>query len=79
MGRGPAPLKPLKPLKGDGPMSRTSLGVDEALQRYLVSVSLREPEVLARLRAETAELEAANMQIAPEHPTCRERPKNGSP
>ena len=63
---GRRPMKPLKPLKGDGPMSRTSLGVDEALQRYLVSVSLREPEVLARLRAETAELEAANMQIAPE-------------
>lgn len=47
-------------------MSRTSLGLDDALHRYLISVSVREPEVLARLRAETAGLDNAGMQIGPE-------------
>jgi caffeoyl-CoA O-methyltransferase len=36
------------------------------LHRYVVENSLREPEVLARLRAETARLAHAGMQIGPE-------------
>jgi O-methyltransferase len=40
--------------------------LDEKLHKYLQSVSLREPEVLTRLRAETAKLEMARMQISAE-------------
>jgi caffeoyl-CoA O-methyltransferase len=45
--------------------NRTTLLV-EPLYDYFLANSLREPEVLARLRAETAKLPMANMQIAPE-------------
>ena len=47
-------------------MKKGVLGLDDRLYDYLLDVSLREPEVLARLRAETAELSDAIMQIAPE-------------
>jgi predicted O-methyltransferase YrrM len=47
-------------------MSNRSIGLDGRLYDYLLSASLREPPVLARLRAETAEHPRANMQIAPE-------------
>lgn len=47
-------------------MSRKTLQVDDALYEYLLSVSLREPAVLADLRAETASHPYAQMQIAPE-------------
>ncbi|HEY7470774.1 MAG TPA: class I SAM-dependent methyltransferase [Gemmatimonadota bacterium] len=47
-------------------MSLRSIGLDERLYAYLLDVSLREPEVLRRLRAETAKRENAEMQIAPE-------------
>lgn len=47
-------------------MSSRSIGLSEALQAYLLDVSLREPPLLARLRSETAPLEMANMQISPE-------------
>ncbi|MEZ5561810.1 MAG: class I SAM-dependent methyltransferase [Gammaproteobacteria bacterium] len=47
-------------------MSTRSLTMDEQLQAYLQNVSLREPLVLARLRAETAALPMAVMQISPE-------------
>jgi caffeoyl-CoA O-methyltransferase len=47
-------------------MSLRSIGLDERLYQYLLDVSLREPDVLRRLRAETAERENASMQIAPE-------------
>jgi predicted O-methyltransferase YrrM len=40
--------------------------LDERLHAYLAAVSLREPEILSRLRAETAQLEMARMQIGPE-------------
>jgi predicted O-methyltransferase YrrM len=40
--------------------------LDDRLHDYLASVSLREPELLTRLRAETSKLEMARMQIAPE-------------
>ena len=47
-------------------MRKSALGLDERLYDYLLEVSLREPEVLARLREETARLPGAIMQIAPE-------------
>jgi caffeoyl-CoA O-methyltransferase len=47
-------------------VSLRSIGLDEQLHAYLLDVSLREPDVLRRLRAETAERENAEMQIAPE-------------
>lgn len=48
------------------PMSRITLETDDALLNYLRSVSLREPELLTRLREETAGLASAVMQISPE-------------
>ena len=47
-------------------MSNKTLCVTEKLYEYMLAVSLREPEVLRRLRAETALEENANMQISPE-------------
>ena len=47
-------------------MARRSLGLDSDLYDYLCRVSLREADVLARLRAETATLPGGGMQIAPE-------------
>ena len=47
-------------------MSHVHLTLDDELISYLRSVSLREPEVMARLRAETAPLPKARMQITPE-------------
>ena len=47
-------------------MSSRTIQVDDRLHAYLLSVSLREPAILAELRAETAKLPVANMQISPE-------------
>lgn len=47
-------------------MSPRTFGVPEAVQRYLLEQISAEPEVLARLREETAQLPAGGMQIAPE-------------
>ena len=47
-------------------MSNRMTPLDDALYDYLSSVSLREPEVLRRLREETAKLPQHNMQIGPE-------------
>jgi predicted O-methyltransferase YrrM len=47
-------------------MSNRTIGLDAPLYEYLLSVSLREHPVLARLRAATAAHPRANMQIAPE-------------
>lgn len=47
-------------------MSSQSIGLSDALHQYLCDVSLREPEVMRRLRAETAEHPRSEMQIAPE-------------
>lgn len=47
-------------------MSLRSIGLGEDLHRYLLDVSLREPDVMRRLREETARREDARMQIAPE-------------
>ena len=47
-------------------MTRRTNHLPEDLYAYLLEVSLREPPVMRRLREETASLEQANMQIAPE-------------
>ena len=47
-------------------MSIRTLQLDDRLYDYLLAHSLREPEALARLRAETASHPKVNMQIAPE-------------
>lgn len=47
-------------------MSNRTINVDDRLYGYLLDVSLREPGVLARLRAETLKLPQAGMQISPE-------------
>ncbi len=47
-------------------MSNRTLPLDERLYGYLLAHSLREPEPLAKLRAETAAHPKVNMQIAPE-------------
>jgi predicted O-methyltransferase YrrM len=47
-------------------MSRGSIGLSEELNAYLERVGAREPEVLGRLRAETATMPEAQMQIAVE-------------
>ena len=43
-----------------------SIGLDDRLYEYLAAVSLREPDILAQLREETAALPNAGMQIAPD-------------
>jgi predicted O-methyltransferase YrrM len=47
-------------------LSNASIGLSKELHQYLVSVGVREPEVLRRLRERTAELPESGMQIAPE-------------
>jgi caffeoyl-CoA O-methyltransferase len=47
-------------------MTRKTLELSDALYDYLLSHSLREPPVLAKLREETAQLPGSQMQIAPE-------------
>jgi len=47
-------------------MSRRTIQMDNRLYRYLLEASLREPEVLAALREETARMPGARMQTAPE-------------
>jgi predicted O-methyltransferase YrrM len=47
-------------------VSNRTIALTDALHEYLLAVSLREPPLLRELRAETASLPKANMQIAPE-------------
>jgi predicted O-methyltransferase YrrM len=47
-------------------VTRRTIQLTDELYEYLLSVSLREPDVLARLRAETASHPKAEMQISPE-------------
>lgn len=47
-------------------MSTKSFFLDDRLYDYLLSVSLRDDDIAARLREETARLPQSNMQIAPE-------------
>jgi caffeoyl-CoA O-methyltransferase len=47
-------------------MANKTLSLSDALYTYLVEHSVREPEILQRLRAETAKDSMSMMQIAPE-------------
>ena len=47
-------------------MSNKTLSLSEPLNAYLREISVREPELLARLRDETSRLPLAAMQITPE-------------
>ena len=47
-------------------MSNTTIAVDDALYAYILDVSLREPELLRRLREETAALPEKHLQISPD-------------
>ncbi len=47
-------------------MTRRTISLTDTLYEYMQSVSLREPDLLARLRRETGELERSIMQIGPE-------------
>jgi predicted O-methyltransferase YrrM len=47
-------------------VSTQSIQLTDSLYAYILNHSLREPAILARLRAETAEMPYSNMQIAPE-------------
>jgi caffeoyl-CoA O-methyltransferase len=47
-------------------MSNRTLGLDDNLYNYLLTHSLREPDLFKQLRIETAQDEWAQMQIAPE-------------
>jgi predicted O-methyltransferase YrrM len=48
------------------PMTRRTLDLDDRIYDYLLGVSLREPPLFARARAETASRPMAMMQSAPE-------------
>jgi predicted O-methyltransferase YrrM len=47
-------------------MTKKSLGLSDELNTYLLASSLREPQVLQKLRQETAEHPMSQMQISPE-------------
>ncbi|MBD2771117.1 class I SAM-dependent methyltransferase [Iningainema tapete] len=47
-------------------MTKQTLGLEQHFYDYLLSVSLREPEILTQLRQETELLQMSRMQIAPE-------------
>ncbi|MEG4963222.1 MULTISPECIES: class I SAM-dependent methyltransferase [unclassified Microcoleus] len=47
-------------------MANSTLGLENQLYEYLLSISLREPDILASLREETAKHPMGMMQIAPE-------------
>ena len=47
-------------------MSNRSISLTDSLYDYMLSVSLREPDLLLQLREETAQDTAARMQISPE-------------
>ena len=47
-------------------MPKQTLGLEQNLYDYLLSVSLREPTILSKLRQETAQLPMSQMQISPE-------------
>ena len=47
-------------------MTNKTLGLPDDVHDYLLRFGVREPEVLRRLRAETAKMPMAQMQIAPE-------------
>src|SRR5688572_11100582 len=52
--------------KRKGLMSTRTLSLTDDIHRYLIEHSVREPQVLTRLRSVTAVMPDANMQIGPE-------------
>ena len=51
-------------------MANASMGLPADLEQYLVKHGVREPEILARLRDETALIPQHNMQIARSRARC---------
>jgi predicted O-methyltransferase YrrM len=47
-------------------MSNQSIGLSDTLYQYLLANSVREPDILTKLRAETAQHPLVNMQVSPE-------------
>jgi predicted O-methyltransferase YrrM len=47
-------------------MANKTIGISDELAAYVLKVGTREPDILARLREETAALPEHNMQVAPE-------------
>jgi predicted O-methyltransferase YrrM len=47
-------------------MSNQSIGLSNSLYQYLLANSVREPDILTKLRSETAKHPLVNMQISPE-------------
>lgn len=47
-------------------MARKTINLTDEVYAYLLSVSVREPEILTQLREETADLSGSMMQIGPE-------------
>ena len=47
-------------------MTKATTGFDPALYDYILKTTLREPEILARLRRETDSHPRAGMQISPD-------------
>jgi predicted O-methyltransferase YrrM len=47
-------------------MANSTLGLPSQLYDYVLSISLREPDILQQLREETAKHPMSMMQIAPE-------------
>ncbi|MDM3845091.1 MAG: class I SAM-dependent methyltransferase [Aphanizomenon gracile PMC638.10] len=47
-------------------MTKQTLGLEQSLYDYLLSVSLREADILTQLRQETAQMPRSIMQISPE-------------
>ena len=47
-------------------MTKQTLGLEQSLYDYLLSVSLREADILTQLRQETSQLPMSRMQISPE-------------
>src|SRR6266571_1929622 len=51
---------------GESDATNRTIGLDDRLYAYLCRETLREPELMARLRAETSRLPRGTMQISPE-------------
>jgi caffeoyl-CoA O-methyltransferase len=56
----------IKPTVWDAVMSKSTLFLNERVYNYLLSISLRENDLLRQLREETAKERSSNMQISPE-------------
>ncbi len=47
-------------------MATSTIKLTDSICRYMQEATFREPEILVKLRAETAGIEESEMQIAPE-------------